>query len=351
MAFLESGGRALVLVGPPGSGKTTLLDELLARLPGELIRVANPLVSPITADRFLFQLGGQSDEGDDGEAITRHLLGTLGNDKPTTLAVDDAHTLDPQVWPVLAKLPGLATPDGPGMNLIIVMRPELLDALCGPTLDALQDPSRALIVTLPEPAHMRPPVMVVAPATTEIALAPNARPESPGRVAAVIPRGRSRLTWIGGAAVLALTVIALSAPVMRPPSQASVSAPASVPVHASAPASGPAPTTAVATPATTEDEITSFNAGQASVSAAFVHSDQSKPSAPLLTLPAQLVPGLAQLGPTISDNQLRLEFAAFLRRAGRDTANLSPSARDALYQEYLDWRKRGLSGRKRAGAN
>ncbi len=353
LAFLEPGGCTLVLVGPSGSGKTTLLDELLARLPGKIIKVANPLVSPITPDRFLFQIGGTSDDRDDGEAIIQCLLGTPGNGKPTTLAVDDAHSLDPQVWPVLARIPGLVAPNEAGMNLIIATRPELLDALPRLMLHATQGLPRTLIVTLPEPAHMRPPVAVEAPAAAAIAPPPATRSRRPGRPPAAGPPGRSRLAWIGGAAVLAVAVIAVTSSVTRPAFQAFMAAPVS------APASGPPQMAVIAVPATiaggdsvpAKEEAMANDVGQASAPAIPGSSDQPELSAPMLPLPAQPLPRLVQQGSSISDNQLRQEFAAFLRRAGRDTASLAPSARDALYREYLSWRERGLSGQTEPGAN
>jgi len=44
---------------------------------------------------------------------------------------------------------------------------------------------------------------------------------------------------------------------------------------------------------------------------------------------------------TPSQAELRREFDAFLNRAGRDTASLTPADRAVLFRDYLAWRNRG----------
>ena len=48
----------------------------------------------------------------------------------------------------------------------------------------------------------------------------------------------------------------------------------------------------------------------------------------------------AALPADLPERQLRREFDGFLDRAGRDTAKLTPAARQVLFDEYVRWRVR-----------
>jgi hypothetical protein len=58
------------------------------------------------------------------------------------------------------------------------------------------------------------------------------------------------------------------------------------------------------------------------------------------TVNAAPPPDLAAPTPEPTPAQIKREFDAFLNRAGRDTAKLTPASREALFREYLQWRIR-----------
>ncbi len=151
VAFLQRGGDAVVLTGPPGSGKTALLDAVLAQMAGIVMRIGNPLQTPLTLSRVLLQLGVHGPEEDEEEALRRELASFAERSEPVLLAIDDAHTAVPELWPILADHAVRTGTSAADLRLLIAGRPALLDAL-PPAMAGSTEQTVTMQVTLEGPA-------------------------------------------------------------------------------------------------------------------------------------------------------------------------------------------------------
>ncbi len=373
-SFVARGGRAVIILCPARKVRTAVLDGVLEGLPGHLTRAGNPLASPLTLHRLLFQIGAGAVDGDDG-VLVRRLQERAGPADLVVLAVDDAQTLAPDALAALAQVPAPGIIGGhPGRLLILSGHPDLLLHLLDPGLDALNNPDAALMVDVDldvddvadfpaadGPPAERPPLAEAGPPASPLrppAPPPSASLAAPAGASAAVP-----------AAVSATAPVTASA---SPAARVSPSAPLST--------SLPEPAAAPAQPATRSRRLRWRLGGVAAVGAAALlaalawriapqaargpipsqpaSTQPAAPSvppaaapaiAPLLAAPPGLVPGPdGQTAPPAprralpSEADLRREFDLFLDRAGEDTANLSPSDRAALFQEYLAWRSRNL---------
>ncbi len=373
--FVQAGGRAAILLCPSRATRAAVLDRMLADLPNYATRAANPLASPLTLHRLLFQIGAGVGDGEEGKMLLRCLQDRAGPAGLAVLAVDDAHTLAPEALAALAQVPSPAVQEQPGRLLILAGHPDLMPALSQPGLAALHDPARVLVLRTegaedggPVPAALvgmpggliddltgDPPVPLPAP--------PAGGPV-PGRVVAVeakpltdppvrtpggrADRRRSRLPMLAGgamgAAVVATLVLSWGGPAAGPagpPPTALPLAPASAPMLFKVPEPGPelaaAPVPILApvpVPAPVPDAAP--GAGDAPAP-----SPADAPAADAPAPEAQRSTPIPQSTSMPSGTDLRRDFDAFLDRAGRDTASLSPADRAALFREYLDWRGRG----------
>jgi hypothetical protein len=288
-AFIQTGGRAVVLVGPPGSGKSAILDRALARLPNPVVRIGNPRSGPPTPSPIRFRTGAENENGRDVEALLRNLGDRARDGEPTLIVVDDAHSLTPEALASFARVPGPTRSGRPAQVLILVGHPVLLTTIIWMEFELLRDPAVTLTIVLPLPGELQiahaavadSPVPVLQPAEA-VLRAPPAPPRT----------HRRRRLWPLLAA--GSTIVALGATVL-------FDRPDNVPPAAGAPAA--------------QDQVMPL------------------PVAPNL-VPAPPAPAL-RTGP-----ELRRDFDAFLDRAGRDTATLTPAARAKLFREYQDWRAR-----------
>jgi len=285
--FVQGTGRLVVLVGSSGAGRAAL-DRILGELPGHAVLVGNALASPLTLHRLLFQLGADLDDmltGEDAAAsLLRCLQDQAGPGGLAVLAVEDAHTLAPDALAALLQVPCAAAGDQPGRLLILAGHTELLDKL-----PRANDPAHTLLLRLDGEAA--PAAVQAEPAARRIG-----------------PRAR-RLVLVAGAlaaGILVLLALGRDRVAPGPVPQAAEAAPVEAPAVLAAPAPDPVP-------------------------------PSPAPPVPPTPAPPRATP-LPRPAAVPSDADLRREFDAFLDRAGRDTAALSPASRAALFREYLDWR-------------
>lgn len=337
-SFVASGGRAVIILCPSRTIRAAVLDGVLAALPSQAMRAGNPLASPLTLHRLMFQLGAGAADSDDDSLLARRLNEKMDTSALAVLAVDDAQTLATDALAGLAQVPTPAAGEHPGRLLILAGQPDLLLELFKPGLDALHDPANALLVDLDgldsaasqaidgasSPAHTLSrtrPVMgdpIPMPETAE-----PAPPDQPG------PPVLRRTVWRRLARpVLATLALSAAASVVLALSWDKVPQGPDLPGRASL---GLSPLPELPHPT--------------------VPPTQPPPPQPVLqpVAPAAPIPDTQGVAPVPrpaampSDADLRRGFDAFLDRAGRDTAGLSPAGRAALFREYLDWRSRSAA--------
>ena len=358
-SFVASGGRAVVVLCPARATRVAVLDGVLAALPGQAMRAGNPLASPLTLHRLMFQLRAGAADCDDGGLLARRLEERAGTSALAVLVVDDAQTLAADALAALAQVPNPPTGEHPGRLLILAGHPDLLLALFKPGLDALHDPASALLVDLddlgsgvgpeiegqlgydqaPPAARVPEGDAVPFPGAPVAVLGPEL-PAADGRAV------HRRTIW-GRLArpVLATLALGAAASVLLALSWDRVPAPPSrlMPLSLQGrpnlpPSAGPGlPPAPPGPPLPAQDQLPAQPAMQSPASAS---------PAPALPAPASSVPepqnltSIPRPAAMPSDAELRRGFDAFLDRAGRDTAGLSPADRAALFREYLDWRSR-----------
>ena len=347
-SFVAGGGRAVVVLCPSRATRAAVLDGVLAALPGQAMRAGNPLASPLTLHRLMFQLRAGSADFDDDGLLARRLEERAGTSALAVLAVDDAQTLAVDALSALAQVPSPAAGEHPGRLLILAGHPDLLLALFKPGLDALHDPASALLVDLDDlgsgigaeiegqPGAVREPPAPLLPAGDAVPF-PGAPVAVPPAGLPAVPGGRAHRRTVWGRlarpvlAALALcaaasVVLALSWDQMpAAPGLQGRAEPGLPPLPAP-----PGPPTPAPAPAPVQDP----QPAQATMQA----------PAPAPPVPeAQVATPTARPAALPSDAELRRGFDAFLDRAGRDTAGLSPADRAALFREYLDWRSRSAA--------
>ena len=294
--FIQAGGRAVVLVDASAPARAAALDGILAALPAGAIRLGNPLASALTLHRLLFQLGIE-DGGEDAGGLIVCALDMPSGARMAMLAVDDAHSLTRDAIAALAQVPSPASPDQAGRLLLLAGGPGLLALVSGPGCEALRDPCLTLTIVTPTLATpLKEPGAGVMPAPK-------------------VGAGADRRWWVGPLLAGSFLVGLIGMPVLFWVGQAAP--PPGVPAVAPAPpAASPRGSDAAA----------ATGAGP---------SPRTAPDRPEGGVAPTPQPPLAR-----DSARLRQEFDAFLNRAGRDTANLSATARDRLFRDYLNWRTR-----------
>ena len=299
--FIQSGGRAVVLVDPSAPARAAALDGILAALPAGAIRLGNPLASALTLHRLLFQLGIE-DGGEDGEEDAGGLivcaLDVPSGGRMAMLAVDDAHSLTPEAMAALAQVPSPASPDQAGRLLLLAGGPGLLALVSGSGCEVLRDPCLTLTIVTPTLAGAVP----LSEAGADVTPAARA--------------GAERRWWVGPLLAGLFLVGLIGMPILFWVAQATP------PLRSGSQGAGPA------LPAAAPHEPAGEAAGDPAL-------PQAAPDLPTRRGTPAPQPTLA-----LADARLRQDFDAFLDRAGRDTARLSARARERLFREYLDWRTR-----------
>jgi len=341
-SFVADGGRAVVVLCPSRTTRAAVLDGVLAALPGQAMRAGNPLASPLTLHRLMFQLRAGAADCDDDGLLARRLDEKTDTSALAVLAVDDAQTLAVDALAALAQVPSPAAGEHLGRLLILAGHPDLLLALFKPGLDALHDPANALLMDLDglEPgagpdiedrpgaartlSTARPGMGDAVPLPGAAVPTPPAQPGRPVLRRTVWSRLARPVLATLALSAAASVVLALSwdkvpagqissgrTELGLSPLPASPRPPVPVPV----PVQEPPPAQAVI-----------------------------QPSVPVAPVPdTQGVTPVPRPAAMPSEADLSRGFDAFLDRAGRDTAGLSPAGRAALFREYLDWRSRSAA--------
>jgi hypothetical protein len=290
--FLAGGGRAVVVTGPARAGKRALLDGLLAGMPGRVTRIENRTGLPLALDGVLKQMGKVAEtEGDERGLFFRTLAEQAYDDYSAVIAVEDAHTLTSLALTALARAPGLGGPDLPGMILVLTGEAGLLEKLEGPGLEGLRNSRRTLMVPLAGPGPTAGPGPGAAAAV--VPAPPHAEP-----MAGVTVPSDEEMGWARGNLGMRGVVIAVLA--------GAIAAGGGLTWSVYSHHRKPLPSSAQ-NAARVEAPAPPTNAAQANAASA----DR----------------------PTMPD-----ALYAFLNRAGKDTAKLTPAARETLFREYQQWR-------------
>ena len=351
LAFLSVGGRIAVIAGSDSAALTGLLAAVTAGAGGAAARIANPLMTPLNLTRILVQADVFDDGEDDAALLGLHWAKLASPTRPVLVSVDDAHTLDAEALTTLVGLVLRADEKAP-VQLLLAGRPELETRVANLTIDGVRDSGRVLVLALPPGDALTPalsqrhglgpllgleqpiaaqqadPMLPSPPPPLRVSA--SAQKSVPTAVAAD-PAGRNQhrpaqRVWLKRAPVLIVALVAFigAAAAIRyeaglasvgkelaaSPSPASDEAPVSLPA--------PAPASVAADPA---------------------------PPPVLLPPPAERAApehteGFLPGAMSRSDEQIRLDFAAFLNRTGRATIIDDPKRFEDLFQGYLRWRSR-----------
>lgn len=222
-ATLPKGPRCVAIIAAQPASQAAGLEAAAAMMAnGDIasVRVGNPLNSPLTLQRILFQmdLGGTGDDAavDDEAHLARLLEERRGAQDRLVLVVERAETLDQAA---LLSLQRLASAPG-AMQVLFVGGPAFWALLDDAELAPLR---RVLTRQGTEPAVVTPP----APATPIIT--PLVAPVRPSIIAAqdrlavvtakpqlTVPARSGRRWWMVGAAGLVITTILGTAAILAP---------------------------------------------------------------------------------------------------------------------------------------
>jgi len=189
----------------------------LAEAGSASVRVGNPLSSPLTLRRILFQIdldgGGDEAEVDDEARLARLLEERRGAQDRIVLVVERAETLDAAA---LLSLKRLASAPG-AQQVLFVGAPAFWALLDDAGLAPLR---RALARQRTEPAAACAPAPVIAPAAAPARPVAGTVPDRPaGLISGTRPAASARSGrrwWVGGAVGLAATFALGSAAVLAP---------------------------------------------------------------------------------------------------------------------------------------
>lgn len=347
LAFLSSGGRVAVIAGSDPAALTVLLAAVTAGAGGAAARIANPLMTPLNLTRILVQADVFDDGEDDAALLGLHWAKLASPTRPALVSVDDAHTLDAEALTTLVGLALRADEQAP-VQLLLAGRPELEARVANLTIDDVRDTGRVLVLALPPGNALTPALsqrqglelaQPIAAQQTDPMLPP---PPPPLRVStsaqklvvttvAADPAGRNQYH-------LAQRVRLKRVPVLIAALVAFIGAAAAIRYEAGL---ASVRTESVASPIPAPDEAPAPLPAPAQTSVA---ADPA-PQPVLLPPPAERAApehteGFLPGAMSRSDEQIRLDFAAFLNRTGRATIIDDPKRFEDLFQGYLRWRSR-----------
>lgn len=329
-----------------------------------VVRVGNPLRAPLTLHRLLFQLDSDSAlsaEGYELMSLEAACAPSIRGGR-TVLVVEQAETLDPSALQRLKRvaclqmiLVGREADLSARLRAILTEPDDQWDDEFGDASEAIPGPQPSIAPGLAPAAENREIVLFVPPALGPITLRMRAA-EAIGRLL----RLPQQAFWFGfsivaaGATIVAVMVL-VSTPVEWPgqPSIQSALADVVLPGRDARAASQPASLGESSVPTATQPP-TNQPSPEMSVRPAITASAPATdpgPSSALAPVPLESPLPVAQAPSSIRtpDEQAKLkqEFDAFLRKSGPTTATLTKRERDALFEQYMDWR--GKSGRTSVG--
>jgi hypothetical protein len=359
------------ILGEDGPERAVLVDATaaaLGHLGVRLVRVGNPLRSPLTLERMLIQIGAGEDGGPpagDNGGMVEVLRAHRTHESRVVLVVEQAETLEPRALAHLQCVSDAFEATEPGVRVLFIGAPAFLSQLERAGAQRIRSELTASWAgEMPAVDFGAPQAAVaIASALEQGASAPpprdtlSASPDQPRarrgmrwlaveeHFATAAARGTTRqrraLAFAALSAVLCLMAgVAVlggfgSLPHRRPSSDgAGAAGPRSPPAAALALPAGQAPATQLPSPDSDPASPPLQTAGPVPPIAAPVGSTQ--PSSPG-TAPAPQPPLSAY-----EEQRARLqrEFDAFLDAYGRSTSRLDAAQRQALFEEFLDWRAR-----------
>lgn len=165
------------------------LNAVLAELrPPQVrvIRVGNPLRSPLTLERILIQVAGPEGEvfgGDDARLIVRAIAEQQGQESHVILVIEQADTLHIKVLRSLQAMSPYFTQDGiPTLQILFVGRPAFLALLAGVELTPLREDlgfEDSIAAPVPGAAMADPPAPSPAPVAPEVLTVLRTKPPRP----------------------------------------------------------------------------------------------------------------------------------------------------------------------------
>ena len=308
------------IAGASPEDLTGRLDAALALLDPaavRIVRLGNPLRQRLTLRRLLLQISILDERSESDEAAIANVLGrSWGEESHVVLVIEQADSLAPDAAQFLAALARSFQGRAPSLHVVFAGSLAVMDL----DLDAAPPGPPRAGRTLPESA----------PSSVAIPQPPTAAwPASPPQQPA--PRRWKRFGLI--AAVLALCLLAGAALTVGPslrgrPAAAGQDGGTAMPKADAAPAPGPVEPTAGPTPAAPP-----ILPPAAAVTPEPTPEPASE-SNPALNAPAFTGEDTARL---------RKDFNRFLTRSGRSRTALTGAQREALFNDYLQWRARQAS--------
>lgn len=114
----------------------------LQRLDTQIVRVANPLRTPLTMERVLIQVAGFKTDvaiGEDRETVMRTVIGHLQpGHKRLIVSVEQAETLHPMALILLDQIARPLDPGGPSPQILLTGTPAFTHNLGHPLLDRMR---------------------------------------------------------------------------------------------------------------------------------------------------------------------------------------------------------------------
>lgn len=150
-----------------GREQAGALATLLAGLDGpevRVIRVGNPLRSPLTLERIMIQVAGPEGEvflGDDPRLLVRAIADRQREEARVVLVIEQAESLHPKVLRSLQQMaPHFSQAERPALQVVFVGRPAFRALLNGDDLKPLREALWPVAdVAAPKPAVADPPPM------------------------------------------------------------------------------------------------------------------------------------------------------------------------------------------------
>lgn len=341
--------RFIGLIEESGVDTTVVINAMVATLDPAVrfVRVANPLVSPLTLTRIILQIGGDQATSPDDEVAgaVRTLTTRVGEERQIVLIIEQADTLQRQALLFLQTLPDLAPPGAPILQVLFVAYSRFWKLLDGEEFSRIREQLGEPIVIDGQAGEtaddgFEPPPSPPLPAAAS-AVAPSLVPiSSPPLAGGSGARRWRRSIWAIIALVTLASLVATAGVLMyRGMANGVVALPArqldpTPPAADNAVAvTGPAPaipaTTSPSAPPAIAEVVPTLNSGTPKPSTA----DPSPPDPAL----AEAIPPEVASGNAAAESQDRLHrgFNTFLSRSALNIAHLTDAQRETLFQQYL----------------